>query len=189
MAIGINEIETGIGLIIDGVTYKVIEYHHVKPGKGSAFVRVKIQNLKTDAVLERTFRSAETLEDVFLEERHLEYLYNTGDKFHFMDHSTYEEIAVNRSDLGQSPDFLLDNLSCSGIFIKDQLVKVVLPNFIVAEIVEAEPGIKGDSSRAGNKPAKIATGATIQVPLFINVGDCVKLDTRVGGQYIERVQK
>jgi len=189
MAIGINEIESGIGLVIDGVTYKVIEYHHVKPGKGSAFVRVKIQNLKTDAVLERTFRSAETLEDVFLEERHLEFLYSAGDDFHFMDHTTYEETIVPRSELGNSPDFLLDNLDCSGIYIKDKLVKVLLPNFIVAEIIEAEPGIRGDSTRAGNKPAKIQTGATIQVPLFINPGDWVKLDTRVGGQYIERVQK
>lgn len=189
MSIGINEIESGIGLIIDGTVFKVLEYHHVKPGKGSAFVRVKIQNLKTDAVLERTYRSSETLDDVYLEERHLQYLYKSGEKFHFMDHSTYEEVAVDRSDISGSPDFLLDNLDCSGIFIKDKLAKVVLPNFIIAQVMESEPGIRGDSTKSGGKPATIATGATIQVPLFINPGDWVKLDTRAGGQYIERVQK
>jgi elongation factor P len=189
MAIGINEIESGIGLIIDGSIYQVLDYNHVKPGKGSAFVRVRIKNLKTDNVLERTYRSSETLQDVFLEERKMQYQYSAGDNFYFMDQTNYEEVIFPRSELGNAPDFLLDNLEVSGIFVQDKILKVVLPNFIIAQVMEAEPGIRGDSTRAGNKPAKIQTGAIIQVPLFINPGDWVKLDTRVGGQYIERVQK
>lgn len=188
MTISINEIESGIGLVINGQIFMVQEYQHVKPGKGSAFVRVKLKSLTTDSVLERTFRSSEKLEDVFIEERELEFLYASGDDLHFMDHTTYEEVTVPRSLLGNGDRFLLENLTVTGLTHDNKIIKVILPNFIVTKVTESEQGIRGDSTRSGNKPAKIETGASIGVPLFINVGDWIKIDTRTG-QYVERVQR
>ncbi len=188
MTISINEIESGIGLIINGHVFMVMEYQHVKPGKGSAFVRVKLKSLTTDSVLERTFRTSEKLDDVFIEERELEYLYSDGTNLHFMDHTTYEEVTVPREMVGDGEKFLLENLTVTGMCYDNKIAKVVLPNFIITRIIESEPGIRGDSTRAGNKPAKIATGASVGVPLFINVGDEIKIDTR-NGQYVERVNR
>ena len=188
MAIGINEIESGMGLLINGEIYIVTDYSHVKPGKGSAFVRVRLKNLKTELSLERTYRSAETLEDIELEEKRLVYQYRAGDEFHFMDQQSYEEAVVHEDIIGSGVKYLQDNLEVYAFFYKSQIQKIVLPNFIVFQIVASEPGIKGDSSRSGNKPATIDTGATVLVPLFINIGDYVKIDTRTG-DYCERVQK
>ena len=188
MPISITEVQNGMGLVVDGQVYRVVEYHHVKPAKGSAFVRIKLRHLKNESVLERTYRTAEKLEDADLEERKLNYLYAAGDTFHFMDHSTYEEVAVSQELLGDGIKFLKDNLEVTGIFYNDQIQTVSLPNFIIFQITESEAGIRGDSTKSGTKPAKIETGATIQVPLFINAGDWVKIDTRDGG-YVERVQK
>ena len=189
MAIGINELNSGIGLLLDNEIYLVVEYHHVKPGKGSAFARVRLKNIKTDAVLERTFRSSERLEDIHLEEKSLEYLYHSGNGYHFMDHGSYEEMVISEEFLGENTKFLLENLEVTGLCYNNKVLKVILPNFIVAQVIETEPGIRGDSSRSGTKSAKIATGASIQVPLFINLDDWIKIDTRTGGQYVERVQK
>ena len=188
MAISINEISNGMGLLVNGSVYIVSEVHHVKPGKGSAFVRVKMKNLKTDLNLERTFKTADRLDDIDLEERRLQYLYRTGDTFHFMDQTSYEERAVSLADMGDAIKFLQDNMEITVAYYNGQIQKVYLPNFITARIIETEPGFKGDSSRAGNKPATIDTGAAVQVPLFIDKGDWVKIDTRTG-QYVERVQK
>ena len=188
MAISITEIQNGMGLVVDGQVYRVIEYHHDKPAKGSAFVRVKLKHLKNENVLERTYRTAEKLDDAELEERSLNYLYAAGDTYHFMDHSSYEEIEVSKDLLSDGTQFLKDNLEVTGIFYNDQIQKVILPNFIIVKIIESETGIRGDSTKAGTKPVKIETGATIQVPLFINTDDWVKIDTRTGG-YVERVQK
>ena len=188
MAITINEITSGIGLQIDNNIFLVTEYQHVKPGKGGAFVRVRLKNIMTDAVIERTFRSSDKLEEVTLEERRLQYLYRSGDSFHFMDHSSYEEVIVPRTNLGDMDKFLLENLEVTGLSQREQILKIILPTFIVAQIKQTEPGFKGDSTRAGTKPARIETGAAIQVPLFINIDDWVKIDTRTG-EYVERVQK
>ena len=188
MAIGINDITSGIGLRIDNTVYLVTEYHHVKPGKGSAFVRVRIKNVKTDAVMERTFRSSETLDAVDLEERRLQYLYRSGDSFHFMDHTSYEEVVVSKESLGDMDRFLLENLEVTGLAYGEKILKIILPNFIVAQIVSTEQGIKGDSTRSGNKPARIETGTNIPVPLFINTNEWIKIDTRTG-EYVERVNK
>lgn len=186
MAITINEIANGIALRVDGQIYTVSEFHHVKPGKGSAFVRVKLKNLKTDAVLERTFRTADKLDAVELEEKELEFLYRDGGHFHFMDHTTYEEVILDEGRLGDVPRFLLENLTVTGFALDNTVQRVVLPNFIVTEITETEPGIRGDSTKAGTKPATIPNGTVIQVPLFIAVGNRVKIDTR-SGAYVERV--
>lgn len=188
MVIGINEITSGIGIRLDNVVYLVIDYSHVKPGKGSAFVRVRLKNIKTDSVIERTFRSSERLDEVALEERRLQYLYRSGDSFHFMDHTSYEEVVVPKESLGEMDQFLLENMEVTGLAQGDKILKVMLPNFIVAKIVHTEPGYKGDSTRAGTKPGRIETGATIQVPLFINLDEWIKIDTRTG-QYVERVQR
>ncbi|MCK5580923.1 MAG: elongation factor P [Candidatus Omnitrophica bacterium] len=186
MTININQISSGMGLLINNDVFLVNEYHHVKPGKGSAFVRVKLRNVKTGAVIERTFKTADKLEDIPLEENELEYLYHSGDAFCFMDHTTYEQISLSEEEVGDAVKFLLENLTVTGMICEGKVLKVILPNFIVATIAETEPGVRGDSSKAGTKPAKIETGTTIQVPLFINLDDTVRIDTRTG-QYVERV--
>ncbi len=178
----------GLALLVNGEIYLVTEVHHVKPGKGSAFVRVRLKNLKTDLTLEKTFRNSDRLEDVFLEEKKLQYLYRTGDSFHFMDQVSFEERAVDLDKLGEGAQFLQENMEVTVLLYKNQIQKLSLPTFIVANITETEPGFKGDTSKAGNKPATVETGATVQVPLFINKGDRIKIDTR-SGEYVERVQK
>ncbi|MBF0521549.1 MAG: elongation factor P [Candidatus Omnitrophica bacterium] len=188
MTISINEVESGMGLMIDGNIYLVLDYNHVKPGKGAAFVRIRMRNVKTDQVLERTFRTADSLEDVPLEERKLQNLYRNGDNCMFMDMASYEEVAIPVSIIGEQIRFLQDHLVVIGLSHNDSILKVILPNFIEAEITHTEPGIKGDSTKAGGKFATIDTGTEIQVPLFINVGDFVKIDTRTG-DYIERVKR
>ncbi len=188
MTISINEISSETGIRMDNDIYTVLEYHHVKPGKGSAFVRVRLKNIRTGQVLERTFRSSEKIDDVTLEEKRLQNLYLAGDSVHFLDNTTYEEVVVPKDTIGDSIRFLQENLEVRGICHHDQILKIVLPTFIIATITHTEPGFKGDSSRAGTKSATIDTATTIQVPLFINEGDRVKIDTRTG-EYVERVQK
>ena len=188
MAITINEVESGMGLMVDGQLYFVTEFNHVKPGKGAAFVRIRLKNLRTDAVLERTFRTADTLEDAPLERRRMQFTYEAGDEYHFMDQNTYEDTTITKQLLGDGVRYLQDNMVVETLLHKDQVVKVEIPTFIVARIIESEPGIKGDSSRSGYKPAKIDTGASVQVPLFIQEGETVKVDTRTG-IYVERVNK
>ncbi|MBI4309068.1 MAG: elongation factor P [Candidatus Omnitrophica bacterium] len=188
MAITINEVENGMGLLVDGQLYFVTEYNHVKPGKGSAFVRIRLKNIKTDAVLERTFRSADTLEDVPLERRRMQFTYASGDEYHFMDQNTYEDTVIPKAILGEGLKYLKDESIVEAIVHKGQVVKAEMPTFIIATILETDPGLKGDSSRAGYKPAKIDTGAWIQIPLFIQVGETIKVDTRTG-IYVERVKQ
>ena len=189
MAISINELEYGMGLKIDGNIFVVQEYNHVKPGKGSAFVRVRIKNIKTDQVLERTFRSSESLDAIELEERKVQHLYKSSDGIHCMDLTSYEEVVVPETLLGDGIRFLQENLEMISVCHEHRILQIILPNFIISEIIHTEPGIKGDSSKSGGKPATIDTGATVLVPLFINVGDFVKIDTRVGGEYVERVKR
>lgn len=187
MTISINQITSGIGLLINGEIYLVTEFSHVKPGKGSAFVRVKLRNIKTQQVLERTFKTAEKLDNILLEERRLQNLYRSGDSFHFMDNKSFEEIVIHQDVIGDAIKFLQDNLEVVGICYNNEVLKVELPTFITAEITQTEPGFKGDSSKAGTKPAIIDTGATVQVPLFVSVGERIKIDTRTGS-YVERVK-
>jgi elongation factor P len=187
VTISINQISSGTGLRINGDIFLVTDYSHVKPGKGSAFVRVKLKNVKTHQVLDRTFKTAEKLDDVLLEERKMQNLYRNGDDFHFMDCTSYEEKIISEDILGDSVKFLQDHLEVTGVCYGDEVLKIALPTFIVAEIIQTEPGFKGDSSRAGTKPSTIDTGMTIQVPLFVNIGDRVKIDTRTGS-YVERVK-
>ncbi len=188
MAITINELETGMGLVVDGQLFFVTELNHVKPGKGSAFVRVRLKNIRTDAVLERTYRTAETLEEADLERRRMQFTYISGEEYHFMDQSTFEDTVISKQLLGDGVKYLQDNMEVETIIYKSQVVKVDVPNFIIATVVETDPGLKGDSSKAGYKPAKIDTGAAVSVPLFIVTGETIKVDTRTG-VYVERVKK
>jgi len=188
MAITINELENGMGLVVDGQLYFVTELNHVKPGKGSAFVRVRLKNIRTDAVLERTYRTSETLENADLERRRMQFTYCQGDEYHFMDQSSFEDTIISRQLLGDGVKYLQDNMEVETILYKNQVVKVDVPDFIIATVIEADPGLKGDSSRAGYKPDKIDTGASVSVPLFIGQGETIKVDTRTG-LYVERVKK
>ncbi len=188
MALSINSITSGIALKVDDQLYVVVDYNHVKPGKGAAFVRVRLKNMKTDLILERTFRSVDRLEEALLEEKTVQYLYRAGNTLNFMDQETFEELAISEENVGSGVKYLQDNLNVTAIYCDNKFQKIVLPNFITTQIVETEPGIKGDSSRAGTKSAKIDTGAAVQVPLFISTGDWVKIDTR-SDSYVERVQK
>ena len=188
MTISINQITSGIGLRIDGQIFVVTEYSHVKPGKGSAFVRVKLKNVKTQQVLEKTFKTADKLDDIDLEERRLQHTYQSGEDYVFMDLNSYEEVNVPAAVIGDDVKFLQENLEVTGMCYEGEVLKINFPTFIIAEITQTEPGLKGDSSRSGTKPATIDAGANVLVPLFIDIGDHVKVDTRTG-EYVERVKK
>ena len=163
-----------------------MECQHVKPGKGAAFVRAKMRNLKNGSVQEKTFRGDEKIEVAYVEERKLQYQYKSGGMYHFMDQENFEEVAIPEENIKEETKFLKDNLEVLAFFYKGDFLNLVIPFFIQFEITGTEPGIKGDTAKSGTKPAQIETGATIQVPLFINTGDRIKVDTRIG-QYVERV--
>lgn len=188
MAITINEVENGMGLLVDGQLYFVVEFNHVKPGKGSAFVRIRLKNIKTDAVLERTFRTADTLEDAPLERRRMQFTYAAGDEYHFMDQNSYEDTVISKNLLGEDIKYLQDATVVEAILHNGEVVKAEFPTFIIAKVLETDPGLKGDSSRSGYKRAKLDTGAAVQIPLFIQEGETIKVDTRTG-IYVERVKQ
>jgi len=188
VALSINEIKNGLTILVDGDVYMVIDFQHVKPGKGAAFVRTKLRNLKNNNVLERTFRGDEKIEEAYIEERKLQYQYSAADMYNFMDQDNYEEISIAKESMGDKVKFLKDNLEVAAYYYKDEIIYVNLPNFIEFKIIHTEPGIKGDTAKSGTKPATIDTGATIQVPLFIDTGDFIKVDTR-SGSYVERVNQ
>jgi elongation factor P len=186
VALSINEIKSGLTILVDDQVWLVIDTQHVKPGKGAAFCRAKLRNLKNSSVQEKTFRGDEKIEEAFVEERKLQYQYTSNEMYHFMDQDNYEEVAIAKENIGDKTKFLKDNLEVMAYFYKDDILNVNLPNFIEFTILHTEPGIKGDTAKSGTKPAEIDTGATIQVPLFINTGDKIKVDTRTE-VYVERV--
>ncbi len=174
----VNNLKRGMALNIDGAVYLVVEYQHVKPGKGGAFVRTKLRNAKTGAVLERTFRGAENVDDAYLEEKVLEYLYKDGDDYVFMDHNTYEQVHLRAEVIGQTKDFLTENLEVKGRFHNDELISLKLPSTIKLKVTYTEPGFKGDTASSNaQKPATLETGAKINVPLFVNEGDVIEIST------------
>ncbi len=183
--VGINQIKIGITIDLDGTPYVVVNVEHVKPGKGGAFARTKIKNLKNESVIERTYRSDDKIEEAYIEEKALTYSYHSGDFYHFIDTETYEDIAIEINKLKDSYKFLKDNIEVTANYYKSELVNITLPNFVVYTITHTEPGIKGDTAKSGTKPATLESGALIQVPLFIDVGTKIKVDTRTG-EYIER---
>jgi elongation factor P len=182
-----NEINKGLYIKLDGQLYVVEDVQYVKPGKGGSFTKTKLRNLKLDTVLDRTFREVEKVEDVFIDEKKLLYLYHSGSTYHFMDQETFEEIMVDHKTLGHSVDFLKDNTQIMAAVYEGKIVNISPPLFVELEVTSTEPGIRGDTSKGGNKPAQLETGITIQVPLFIETGDKIKVDTRTG-KYVERVK-
>lgn len=188
MALSINEVRNGLTILVNNDVFLVIDTQHVKPGKGAAFLRAKLRNMKTGNIQDMTFRGEEKIEPAFVEERKLQYLYSSGEVFHFMDQENYEEVVISKENIGESKKFLKDNLDVLGQFYKNEPLSINLPNFVEYKITHTEPGIKGDTAKSGTKPAEIETGAVIQVPLFINTQDIIKVDTRTG-VYIERVFK
>ncbi|MDD5166635.1 MAG: elongation factor P [Candidatus Omnitrophica bacterium] len=186
MALSINEIKSGVTILVDDEVYMVVEAQHVKPGKGAAFVRARLRNLKNSNIQEKTFRGDEKIDEAYIDERKLQYSYTSAHMLHFMDQDNYEEIAVPQDVVGDKSKYLKDNLEVMGYFYRNEILNINLPIFIEVTITHTEPGIKGDTAKSGTKTAEIETGATVQVPLFINSGDKIKLDTRTG-DYIERV--
>lgn len=186
MAISINQFKNGLTLLIDGSVFQVIDLQHVKPGKGAAFVRTKLRNLRNDAIIERTFRGDEKVEEAFVEERKLQYLYHKDVIYHFMDQETFEESTLSKDVLKDKTMFLKDSLEVITLMHKGEVLDIILPNSIDLKVVYTEGGIKGDTVKAGTKQATLETGAAVQVPLFIETGDIIKVDTRTH-EYIERI--
>jgi elongation factor P len=180
-----NDFRPGVTIEYDGGIWRVIEFMHVKPGKGAAFVRTKLKNIRTGAVKETTFRAGEKVPRARVETRKMQYLYNDGDSFTFMDSETFEQLAIPASLLEEETKYLLENMECSVMIYEGQAIGVELPNTVVLEVVETEPGIKGDTAQGGSKTAVLQTGAVVQVPLFIEVGEKLIIDTRTG-EYVSR---
>ncbi|MBI4082987.1 MAG: elongation factor P [Candidatus Lambdaproteobacteria bacterium] len=182
-----SQIRKGLKIEIDGEPYNVVDFQFVKPGKGNAFTRTKIKNLMTGAVLEKTYRTGEKLQEAELDERQMQYLYHDDGGYHFMDQHSYEQMAIQPEVIGDDKDFLLENLVVPVLLFKGRPVSLTLPNFVNLEVVETEPGLRGDTVSGARKAAKMSTGAVIQVPLFIERGDKLRIDTRTR-DYVERVK-
>jgi elongation factor P len=180
-----RELKNGKVINYQNALYSVVESQHHKPGKGAAFVRVKLRSVDTGLISDRTFRPEEKFEEVFIDERRLLFLYRDGDIYHFMDQENYEQLHLTREFLGEKINFLKENEEVTASFSKGKIIDVTPPLFVKMKISYTEPGIKGDTARGGSKPATLESGAVVQVPLFVNKGDTVKIDTRTG-EYVER---
>jgi elongation factor P len=180
MAVSTNDLKNGMTLDLGEGLYSVVEFQHVKPGKGGAFVRTKLKNVRTGAVIERTFRADEKLEQAIIDKRETQFLYRDGDEYVFMDQVSYEQTNVAPSSLGDAVNFLKVGDTANLQFYGDEIVGVELPASVLLTITETEPGVQGDRVSGARKPATLETGFTIQVPLFVNEGDLVKVDTRTG---------
>ena len=178
--------KNGMGLKINGKYYTIVEFQHVKPGKGGAFVRYKIRDLKSGRVIDQTCNAGTKFENVQLITKEMQYLYNDGDSFYFMDNETYEQIPVPADFIGDSVKWFKENDNCQLLYADTELLGVQPPMFIEVEITETDPGFKGDTVQGGTKPATIETGAVIQVPMYLNQGEVIKVDTR-DGKFVSRV--
>ncbi len=184
--ISTNDFHTGLTIELDGELYTVVEFQHVKPGKGAAFVRSKLKNLRTGATTERTFRAGEKVPRAIMERKSMEYLYSTGDEYYLMDMETYEQLALSKEQMEGALSYLKENMVLTVVMHGEKVVGVELPNTVELKVVQTEPGVKGDTAAGGSKPATLETGIVVQVPFFINEGDILRIDTR-SGEYIERV--
>ncbi|MFB8791408.1 MAG: elongation factor P [Potamolinea sp.] len=173
-----NDFRTGVTIEIDGNVWRVVEFLHVKPGKGSAFVRTKLKNAQNGSVIEKTFRAGEMLPQANLEKRTMQHTYKEGDQFVFMDMETYEESSLSSTQIGERVKYLSEGMEVNVVTWGTQVLDVELPNSVVLEVIQADPGVKGDTATGGSKPAIVSTGAQVMVPLFISVGERIKIDTR-----------
>jgi elongation factor P len=185
MQVSTAEFKKGLKIQFDGEPYTIVDFQHVKPGKGGAFVRTKLKHMRLGRVIDNTFRAGEKVELVDFDEKRMQYLYK-DDRYHFMDLETYDQISLSPEEVGEARDFLKENTEVEILFIDQSPVTVELPNFIELQIVKTDPGVRGDTATGGSKPATLETGAVIQVPLFLNEGAVVKVDTR-SGEYLGRV--
>jgi elongation factor P len=181
------EFKRGLKIELDGTPFIIVDFQHVKPGKGGAFVRTKLKNLLNGRVVDQTFRSGEKVEKPDLMERNMQFLYREGDRYCMMDNETYEQIMLTEDQVGEARLFLIENMNVDVLFFNQEPIALELPTFVELEVAQTEPGVKGDTAAGGSKPATLESGATVQVPLFINEGDRLKVDTRTG-TYIERVK-
>jgi len=184
--ISVNDFRNGLTIEVDGEIYRVLEFQHVKPGKGAAFVRSRLRNLRNGNIVEKTFRAGEKVERAQIDNRKMQYLYSTGDTYIFMDTETYEQVELSAKQIEYELKFLKENMEVSVIMYQGETIGVELPNTVVLTVVETEPGIKGDTVSGGTKPAKLETGLVVQVPLFVNEGDKLIINT-ADGTYVSRV--
>ena len=185
-AVSTNDLKNGMTLDLPDGLFQIVEFQHVKPGKGGAFVRTKLKNVRSRAVLERTYRADEKLEQAVVDKREMQLLYREGDQYVFMDNTTYDQLHVDGTALGDAVKYVKDGDSAVLQMYKDEIVGVDLPAAVELEVTQTDPGLQGDRSSAGRKPATVETGITVQVPLFVNTGDRIKVDTR-SGEYLTRV--
>lgn len=183
--ISVNEFKTGVSIEMDGQAYVVVDFQHVKPGKGAAFVRAKLRNISSGGVVEKTFRAGERVAKAHLDRREMQYLYNDGEGYIFMDNESYEQISITPEAIGDGVKWLLENMNIHVLVFQDKIIGIDLPNFVELKVVETEPGVRGDTATGATKNATLETGAVVQVPLFIEEGDVLRIDTRTG-EYMER---
>ena len=183
-----GDFKNGITFEMDGNVFQVVEFQHVKPGKGAAFVRTKLKNVITGAVIEKTFNPTDKYENAYVERKDMQYLYNDGELYYFMDLETFEQLPLEESKLGDNFRFVKEEMLCKIISYKGNVFGVEPPMFVELEVADTEPGFKGDTATGASKPATLETGAQIKVPLFINIGDVLKIDTRTG-EYLERAKQ
>jgi elongation factor P len=183
--ISVNDFKTGLTIEVDGDLFSVIDFQHVKPGKGAAFVRSKLKNLRNGNIVERTFRAGENVGRAHIENREMQFLYNSGNEYTFMDTQTYDQISLDKKQLEWELNFLKENMMINIMSYQGEILGINLPNSVELKVVETEPGIKGNTATGATKNAKLETGLNVQVPLFINEGDVLLIDTREG-KYISR---
>ncbi len=181
-----SDFRNGVTVEYDGKVCQVIEFQHVKPGKGAAFVRTKLKDIKNGGVVETSFRPTEKFPQARIDRKDMQYLYNDGDLFYFMDVETYDQIAIARENIGDALKFVKENEMCKVVSYQGEVFAVEPPLFVELQVIETEPGFAGNTAQGANKPATVETGATVQVPLFVNVDDVIQIDTRTG-DYLKRV--
>jgi len=183
-----SEFRNGLNIKVDDEIYTVIWFQHHKPGKGGAVMRTKLKNVRSGSIIERTFKAGEKFDSVEIERRKKQYLYSAGENLVFMDMETYEEIQIPKAQLGETTRFMKENVEVEGLYIGEEFLGIELPTFVELEVTHTEPGIRGDTVSNVTKPAILETGAEVEVPLFVDNGDIVKIDTRTG-EYVERIGK
>ena len=183
-----SQFRNGLKVELDGTPYNMVYFQFVKPGKGTAFTRTKLKNMLTGAVIERTFRTGETIEAADVETVEMEFLYLEGEDYHFMNMESYEQISIPRETIENESKFLVEGLTTEILYYKGRPVNIELPNFVEAEITQCDPGVKGNTANGGSKPATISAGAVAQVPLFVEQGEWIKVDTRTQ-EYVSRVKR
>ncbi|MGC1454298.1 MAG: elongation factor P [Nitrospirota bacterium] len=188
MPVSTTEFRNGLKIEIDGEPYVIVEFQHVKPGKGGAFVRTKFKSLKSGNVTDKTFRAGEKVDVPDLEEKTMQYLYGADKDRIFMDTTSYEQVSLNEKQLGDSINYLKENMEIKVLYHKGMPINIEVPMFVELAIAKTDPGVRGDTASGGSKPATLETGAVVKVPLYMNEGDVIKVDTRTG-TFIERVKK